>query len=154
MPSLWRTVNRKRETRKNFDKNCQLSKPGFTLIETAISLVFILAMIVILLTASGTFRTTRRGNLQGIAAKIASCEIERLRKLGFTQVSTLPSSDSVEPPCNADVTAKLPSGSTTRSISDYDVSGKIKLITVQVNWTESGTAQNIKLETLIAENGL
>ena len=155
MPSLWRTVNRKQETRKNFDKNCQLSKPGFTLIEIALSLVFILAMIVILLTASGTFRTTRKGNLQGVATKIASRQIENLRNTAFASLPNCPS------PTGCSITSaeepdlsKLPSGSATKTLDDYEASTKIKQVLIKVNWTENTAPQEIKIETLISENGL
>ena len=128
---------------------------GFTLIETAISLVFILAMIVILLTASGTFRTTRKGNLQGVATKIASRQIESLRNTAYGSLQDCPSPNG----CNITVQqepdlVKLPSSSATKTLDDYEASTKIKLVKIQVNWTESGAAQNIKLETLISENGL
>ena len=132
-------------------------RPGFTLIEIALSMLFILALITILLTASGSFRTTRKSNLQGVATKIASRQIETLRNTayGSLQLQNCPSPNG----CNITVQqepdlAKLPSSSATKTLDDYEASTKIKLVKIQVNWTESGAAQNIKLETLISENGL
>jgi len=131
------------------------ARSGFTLIEIALSLVFILAMIVILLTASGTFRTTRKGNLQGVATKIASRQIENLRNTAFASLPNCPS------PTGCSITSaeepdlsKLPSGSATKTLDDYEASTKIKQVLIKVNWTENTAPQEIKIETLISENGL
>ncbi|OGD58942.1 hypothetical protein A3I57_02975 [Candidatus Beckwithbacteria bacterium RIFCSPLOWO2_02_FULL_47_23] len=131
------------------------ARSGFTLIEIALSLVFILAMIVILLTASGTFRTTRKGNLQGVATKIASRQIENLRNTAFASLPNCPS------PTGCSITSaeepdlsKLPSGSATKTLDDYEASTKIKQVLIKVNWTENAAPQEIKIETLISENGL
>ena len=131
------------------------ARSGFTLIEIALSLVFILAMIVILLTASGTFRTTRKGNLQGVATKIASRQIENLRNTAFASLPNCPS------PTGCSITSaeepdlsKLTSGSATKTLDDYEASTKIKQVLIKVNWTENAAPQEIKIETLISENGL
>ena len=131
------------------------ARSGFTLIEIALSLVFILAMIVILLTASGTFRTTRKGNLQGVATKIASRQVENLRNTAFASLPNCPS------PTGCSITSaeepdlsKLPSGSATKTLDDYEASTKIKQVLIKVNWTENAAPQEIKIETLISENGL
>lgn len=152
MPLLRRTVNCQLSTAcppKPWRRrvNSRRWRRGFTLIEIALSLLFILALVTILLTASGTFRTTRKGNLQGIATKIASRQIESLRNTAF---ASLPVSGNFSDP---DL-SKLPNSSASQTLDDYEASTKIKLVKIQVNWTESGATQNIKLETLISENGL
>ena len=129
--------------------NCQLSKPGFALVEILLALIFILVIIAILFSASGTFTTSRSSNLQSIAAKIASREIETLRNTSF---DSLPGSGSISDP---DL-SKLPSGTASRTILDYGspADPKIKQVTIQVNWTSNGAPRDIKMDTLISENGL
>lgn len=122
-------------------------RPGFTLIEVVLSLFLILTLVTILLTTSSTFISSRGSNLQGIAAKIASRQIETLRKTDF---ASLPPSGSVTDP---DL-AKLPSSSATQTVSDYQGNSQIKQVTVQVDWTVSGAVKQIKMETLIYQYGL
>ena len=128
--------------------------PGFSYVEILLSLFLILALVAILLTTSATYIHSRRTNLQTIATKMASCEIERLRKLAF---ASLPANGTgaIDASCTANL-SKLPAGTTTRLVADFGspANPKIKQITVAVNWTEKGNAQQIKLETLISENGL
>ena len=127
--------------------NCRRWRHGFALIEICLSMLFILALVVILLTASGTYITSRKSNLQTSAIKIASRETETLRNTEFT---SLPVTGPISDP---DL-SKLPSGNASRTISDYDVDGKIKLVTIQVNWIENSVSREIKIDTLISENGL
>jgi len=130
----------------------QVLKKGFSYVEILLSMFLILALVAILLTTTTTYIHSRRTNLQTIATKMASCEIERLRKLGFAQ---LPTDGSIDASCTTDL-SKLPAGTTTRLVADFGSppNPKIKQITVAVSWTEKGNAQQIKLETLISENGL
>src|SRR3989344_7352490 len=115
-------------------------KQGFTLIEILLTLLIILAMVSILFSASGTFVSSRNVNLQGIATKIASREIENLRNM---QYSSLPPTDSISDP---DL-SKLPAATATRTVADYDGSSKIKQVTININWIENGASKQIKLET-------
>ena len=88
---------------------------------------------------------------QQVAARIASCEIERLRKLDF---ASLPSTGIVDPPCNADL-SKLPDPkSATRTINDYLLDPDVKQVSIQVTWTESNVGKDVKIETLISKYGL
>ena len=134
--------------------SCRRLRPGFSYVEILLSLSLILALVAILLTTSATYIHSRRTNLQTIATKMASCEIERLRKLAF---ASLPANGTgaIDASCTANL-SKLPAGTTTRLVADFGspANPKIKQITVAVNWTEKGNAQQIKLETLISENGL
>ena len=91
--------------------------------------------------------------MQTIATKMASCETERLRKLPFAQ---LPTADGqFDASCTVDL-PKLPAGTTIRLIAGFGspANPKIKQITTAVSWTEKGLARQIRLETLISENGL
>src|SRR3990167_3920701 len=167
MPWLSQTINNQQSTRlplANFRQrtekvvSCQLSvvsrrlRPGFSYVEILLSMFLILSLVAILLTTSTDYNHSRRTNLQTNATKMASCEIERLRKLNFTSVSSLPPSDTFDASCTTDL-SKLPAGTTLRLVADFGSNPKIKQITAAVSWTEKGLAQQIKLETLISENG-
>src|SRR3972149_10666271 len=169
MPWLSPTINNQQSTRfplANFRQrakkvvsrqllvvSCRRWRPGFSYVEILLSMFLILALIAILLTTSTVYIHSRRTNLQTMATKMASCEIERLRKLNFTSVSTLPPSGTFDASCTTDL-SKLPAGTTLRLVADFGSNPKIKQITTAVSWTEKGLAQQIKLETLISENGL
>ena len=162
MPWLSPTINNQQSTRSllaNFRQRtkkvvrCRRLRPGFSYVEILLSMFLILALVAILLTTSTVYIHSRRTNLQTIATKMASCEIERLRKLNFTSVNSLPPSDTFDASCTNDL-PKLPAGTTVRLVADFSSNPKIKQITTAVSWTEKGLAQQIKLETLISENGL
>src|SRR3990167_11221829 len=148
------TVHRKNKTvnRGPLTFNRHRWRPGFSYVEILLSLFLILALVAILLTTSTVYIHSRRTNLQTIATKMASCEIERLRKLNF---SSLPGDGSFDASCASDL-SKLPAGTSTRLVANFGspVNPKIKQITTAVSWTEKGLARQIKLETLISENGL
>ena len=120
---------------------------GFTLLEIVLSLFLILAIITMLLSASGTYVSSRGSNLRGIAAKIASRQVESLRKMNF---DSLPASGSFSDP---DL-SKLPQGSGTQTLTVYQSSPDMKQVTIQVNWTENSTAKAVSQDTLIYRNGL
>src|SRR3990167_3024907 len=162
MPWHLPTINNLQPTRSllaNFQQKkekvvgCRRWRPGFSYVEILLSMFLILAFIAILLTTSTVYIHSRRTNLQTMATKMASCEVERLRKLPFSQLPTL--DGQFDATCTADL-SKLPAGTTLRLIAGYGspANPKIKQITTAVNWTEKGLAQQIKLETLISENGL
>lgn len=122
-------------------------KPGFTLIEVVLSLLLILAIVTVFFAGSSTYTTSRGANLAGIATKIASRQVETLRK---TEFASLPPSGSFSDP---DL-AKLPQGGATRTITDYETNPDIKLVTIQVAWVIAGSTKNVKLDTLIYKYGL
>ena len=165
MPRASRTIDKKQLTIDRIRKflwlnvRCQVSsvkchlQPGFSYIEILLSMFLILALVAILLTTSTVYIHSRRTNLQTIATKMASCETERLRKLPFAQ---LPTADGqFDASCTVDL-PKLPAGTTIRLIAGFGspANPKIKQITTAVSWTEKGLARQIRLETLISENGL
>lgn len=141
-------------------------KSGFSLVEILISLLFIGALVTILFTSTGSLFVRRQSNLQSVAAKIASKEIERLRGLpfsgtgGFTTQGNLTCSTNLTlfPDLAPPPTGSMPTGSCVdRIISDYAPStpGQIYQVTVAVKWpNENNVTQNISMDTLIYQNGL
>lgn len=120
---------------------------GFSLLEIVLSLFLVLAIILMLLSASGTFISSRSSNLRGIAAKISSRQIETLRKMDF---DSLPASGAF---ADGDL-SKLPQSSAAQTLSVYQSSPDIKIITITVNWMENTAAKSLSQDTLIYRNGL
>lgn len=129
---------------------------GFSLIEILLSLFFIAALVTILLTTTGSFLTRRQSNLQSLASKIASKEIERLRSVNFINIQNGTENNLT---CNTTQDpdlSKLPGGCMDRLISDYDPPNqKIYSIRVTVKWNnENDKQQNVSMDTLIYKYGL
>lgn len=127
-------------------------RPGFTLIEIVLSLLLILAILTVFFASSSTYTTSRGANLAGIATKIASRQIETLRKTDYASLPSCPSPAGC-PISDSDL-SKLPSGTAKQIVEDYQTSPDIKQVTVRVDWIVSGAAKNIKLDTLIYKYGL
>lgn len=125
---------------------------GFTLIEIVLSLLLILAILTVFFASSGTYTTNRGANLAAIATKIATRQIETLRKTSYASLPSCPSPTG----CNISDSdlAKLPSSSAKQFIDSYQSSADIKQVTVGVEWVVAGSSKNIKLDTLIYKNGL
>jgi hypothetical protein len=100
-----------------------------------------------LLTTSGTISLRHSSNLQGVATRIASKEIEHLRDLDF---ANLPASGSFTDPDMA----KLPAGSAIRTVSNYQSSAQIKQVNITVSWQINGANRDVKMETLIYQYGI
>ena len=145
MPSL----DAKRSFSKKNMSSYNILSPnqGFSLIELLIALFFIAALTTILLTASGTLFTTRRGKLQTTAARIASKDIEYLRNLTFTSLPIGVTN------CAYPELANLPNSTCTRTISDY---GNLEIlkVKVRVTWNNEDVLDNVTIDTLISRNGL
>lgn len=126
-------------------------KSGFSLIEIVLAVLFISFMVVIILSASGIFSRIHRWNLQSIAIKIASGELEKLRKTPF---ANLPSTGAITTTDEPDLT-KLPQGAATRTVTDYQTGDtKLKQVIIEVTWQESGFPRSLKTASLISEYGL
>lgn len=121
--------------------------PGFSLVEVLISMFIIVILGFLLLTASGTLAQTYSSNLQTIASKAASKEIETLRETPF---ASLPSSGAIVDPN----LSKLPAGAATRTVTTYQSDPTIKQINVTVTWTFNGSARQLQMATLIYQNGI
>ena len=153
MPGASRTINKKQLTRNNVHG-------GFTLVEILLSLFFIIAIVTILFSTSGSLLTRRRSDQQSIAAKVATKDIEYLRGLAF---ASLPATSPPGPSgclqlggsTDPDLT-KLRDGKCARTITDYaPPSTIIKQTTVTVYWdNDNGVEQQLKMDTLIYESGL
>lgn len=120
---------------------------AFTLVEILITVFIILVLGIILLTTSGTLTQRHSSNLQSIAAKVASKEIERLRDIDY---ASLPTSGPVS---DSDL-SKLPTGAATRTITNYQSSTVIKQVSVTVTWEINGANRQVSMDTLIYQNGI
>lgn len=127
------------------------TRQGFSLIEILLAVLIIIAILIVFFTTASTYVSSRGTNLQSVASKIASCDIEKLRNTNFTLLTN--GTVNVPDPCDDDI-PKLPQGAATRTLVDYSGNPKIKLATIQVTWIENAANKNIKMETLIYENGL
>lgn len=122
------------------------------------STVLIAGILTAVFAAAGTYKHIRRSSLNTIATKIASADIENIRKLPYADIpnsATLTSNDYPD-------IAKLPSSNVTRTVSNYDPPGcnpacgsqDIKKISLSVNWNEKGLARQISMETVIYKYGI
>ena len=138
---------------------------GFSLIEILISLLFIGALVTILLTTTGSLFTCRQSDLQSVAAKIATKEIERLRGLDFDPL--INQGDWSLPNCDTTFYAtelqSLRAGKVCRDLSDYNslpndpVIGTTQIVQVAITvyWeNDNGVEKSLPMDTLISENGL
>lgn len=125
-------------------------RPGFTLVEILVSLLIIIAIIVVLFATTGTLSSSRGSNLQTVAAKIASRQVETLRKTDYSSLPNCPSGCSF---ADSDI-AQLPSGTATQTLATYGGSADMKLVTIQVNWTMQGAPRQLKIDTLIYKDGI
>lgn len=120
---------------------------GFSLLEIVLSMFLVLAIITMIISASSTYISSRSSGLRTVAARITSRQIETLRKLDY---DTLPASGLFSDP---DL-SRLPQSSATQTLTDYQGSPDIKLVTVQVNWSENSAAKQVLTDTLIFRYGL
>lgn len=134
---------------------------GFTLIEVLLFLLVVLALVTILLSSAGSLTKTRGANLESIAAKIATCEIEGLRKTDFgsitlTDLVTYPNGEPITGTCVDNDLPKLPEArSANKKVTEYaPPDPDIKKIEITVTWTESTVAKDVKMDTLIYKYGL
>lgn len=129
-----------------------LSRGGSDLIDISISTFLIMGLLSAVFAAAGTYRHIRKAQLETVATKIASRDIEYLRKFKY---ASLPGTATLTDP---DIATKLPSGSTgNRTVANYcnpTCTTDAKKITEQVNWTEKGVARSITIVTVISKYGL
>lgn len=117
------------------------------LIEVLLALLFSATLAALLLVTASTLTQTYKSNMQSVAARIATTEVENLRK---TSYASLPSSGSFTDP---DL-AKLTSSSATLTMSSYLGSPDIKQATVNITWIQNSSPRQVILETLIYKNGI
>lgn len=160
MPNSSRTINKNcqlstaRLASRAKRVNCQLSKPGFSLIDVLLTMFLVVMFSSILLVGSGSYLTSRKSTLRTLAAKIASEQIDRLRNQAKTNFPYVQG----DPPCYAidpAESSKLTSYSCTLSTTDHTPpAAEIYLVTVNVGWIEDSEPKSVKMETLIYQNGL
>lgn len=152
MPNASRTINKSRQLS---NVNCQLFKSGFSLVDVLLTMLLIGIFSSILLVGSGSYLTTRKSNYKVIASKIASEQIDAIRKQVADDPNYLtslpnPSNSSFS---HADLT-KLPNGTGTQSLTNFQSATDIKLTTVTVGWNENNTSLSVNFETIIYADGL
>lgn len=151
MPNTSQIGNIKQETVNKESLKFNISsfklKFAFSLVEILVTVFIVMILGTILLTTSGTIAQRFRINLQSIAARIGSKEIERLRNLDY---ASLPASGSFS---NSEITS-LPSGTAYRNVSNYQSSPDIKLINITISWLLNGVNRQISMETLIYQYGI
>ena len=129
------------------------NKPGFSLVEIVISLTLIVGIMFTLFSSIGALTARRGSDLQTIATKIASRQMETLRNTEYASLPNCPSGCSF---ADSDL-SKLPQSpapSATQTLTSYQSSPDIKLATVQVNWYVNGAQKSLKIETLIYTYGI
>lgn len=125
---------------------------GFGLIEILLSVVLIIAIVTALFASSGTFLIRRGSDLQSIASKIASKDIESLRDQSF---SSLPAAGTYTCVIVDTDLSNLGAGACgDRTVSNYTGDANIKQITVTIRWQQSGKSKSLVMDTLIYTNGL
>lgn len=129
-------------------QNSQLrTHNGFSLVELLIALVLITFTVFIFLKATDTLGRISRTNHQTIAFHIASRKIESLRGGVFAAIPQTGAFTDSE-------LTKLPRGAAVLTVLDYQANPKIKEIEAKVTWFEKSEQKEVKLRTLISENGL
>ena len=104
---------------------------GFGLIEIILSVVLIIAIATGLFATAGTFLIRRKSDLQAIAAKIASKDIENLRAATF---SSLPAPGTYSCVITDSDLSNLPNCCGDRTITNYTGDTNIKQITITIRW--------------------
>jgi len=129
-------------------------KHGFSLVELVLSLFVILALITVLFAASGTFKHTVNSNNQTLATKIATREIENLKKNGFAALPAAGTSNFAD----SDL-SKLTQSAATLTVATYPpgcspCSADVRQIKVSVSWSGQGAAKTVNIESIMSKNGL
>ncbi|GEM_PF-4951229 len=115
-------------------KIMKLAKGGADLIDIVMSTFLILGILAAVFAAAGTYRHIRNSRLDSIATKVASSDIENIRKLLFAEI---PGSATLSPNDYPDIT-KLPNGSVARTVIPYTPPRMYCM--QQYRWQESLTA--------------
>lgn len=160
MPNTPRTKNKKLETGNTKEavktKSLLFKIPssrlnsGFSLIDILLTMFLVVMFSSILLVGSGSYLTSRKSNLRTIASKIASEQIDSIRKYVKDNSSFPADNTNFSHP---DL-PKLPSPSRSQTLSNFQGASDIKLTTITVNWLEDTETKSVKMETLIYINGL
>ena len=138
----------------------RLSRGTADLIDILMSTILIAGILTAVFAAAGTYKQIRRTSLDRTATKIASTDIENVRKLIFTDVSVGTTQlSAAEYPDLSKLPTSVPA---TRTVAYYVPPScnlacgnqDAKNVSVVVNWTEKGLARQITLETIIYKYGV
>lgn len=122
---------------------------GFSLVELLIALVLITITAFIFTKATDTLGRIAKANHQTTAFHIAARKIENLRGSNFGSIPpTGPFTDSE--------LSKLPQSSANLTVSQFQSQDqtKLKQVEAKVSWYEQSVPKEVKITTLISENGL
>lgn len=122
---------------------------GFSLIELLIALVLITITAFIFTKATDTLGRISRANHQTTAFHIAARKIESLRGKTFDpNLASGAFSDSE--------LSRLPQGQGNLTVSQFqsEDQNKIKQVEAKVSWYEQSQPKEVKITSLISENGL
>lgn len=135
---------------QSLKKVMKLARGGSDLIDIALSLFIIVALITAVLTTAVTYKHIRKTQLQNTAAKVASKKIESLRNQPYSSLQNVTNQSSSLP--------ELPIGIQYLTITDDPTYPgtvpNIKHVTVQITWKEQTANREITLKTIISQNGL
>ena len=128
------------------------SSAGFTLVEVAVSATVMLLVITGMLTAiSSGMQMVRTSQQTSVASDLITHEINELRMLPWTTVSSLSANNTLSLPSRFAVVAE---GMTIRRTVVAEATD-LRRITFTISWTNHlGSAVSRSEEVLIAKNGL
>ncbi len=126
---------------------------GFSLIETIIVIVSIVALMLVLANLPASIKLITKSNHTSIAKEVAVKSIEDIRDLSY--VNLVPGITQIIDSRLVD----LPSGSGTIVVEDCDETictndEETKKVTVNVVWREGDKDQKVSITTLISEGGV
>lgn len=126
---------------------------GFSLVEVV--LVVAIAGLIGLMIGNLPSSAKLVGNsrYESIAKEISSKSIEELRSITYDNLAN--GTTSISDPR----LSSLPNGSGEVTVNDCPVeicteNEQSKLVTVEINWTDAGSARNVRLDTLVSKGGL
>lgn len=121
------------------------SARGFTLIEIALTVAVLLAVVALYGATLSTVSLTSETGREDVALRIANQKLDDLRALGY---AALPASG----PFTDTQLQNLPSGSASTTVTVFNA--KTKQVAATVSWVEAkGGARSISLTTLITQVG-
>ncbi len=137
------------------------NRRGTTLIDVMVGLVLLtVAGLVYSATFPAGFRAVRQGGESKKAVAIAQAKIEQVKLLGYENLNyetmqsqgVIDSASATSPFVFTSVeslTTQLPNPTGTLAISDYSVT--TKLVVVTVNWRSDSITRSVTLRTLVAD---
>ena len=133
-----------RNNSMNYELRTHYSQaPGFSLIEVVVSIFLVSALSIILVGSTNSLHTRKRTELTAIDNKAALKEIERVRNLEYSSITT-----ALSLPCDTEFNNQLPGCRIDRQVTNNfnnDLNLKQVLITLYFNYR--GVPKFVVLET-------